>query len=335
MRVDQFRKLLSVEAEKDLEEMAKKAHGITLRNFGKTVQLYTPLYLSNYCENLCVYCGFNKGSSVKRRKLSAEELEKEAEFIASRGLRHILVLTGESRKESPVSYIKDCVRVLKRYFSSISIEIYPLAEEEYRGLIEEGVDGLTIYQETYDEETYKRVHPEGPKKDYRYRLEAPERALKAGMRTVNIGVLLGLSEWREEALRMGLHAKYLQDKFTDAEISISVPRIRPQVEDFKSPFRVTDKNITQIILALRIFLPRVGITLSTREDPKLRENLLPLGVTRMSAGSTTAVGGHTIDSDAGNGSVQFEISDKRDVEEVKRMLLEKGYQPVLKDWMLV
>ena len=334
MKINQFKDLLSPEAEKNLEEMAQKAHEITLQNFGKTIQLYTPMYISNYCENECVYCGFNKSSRTERKKLTPEEVEKEAACIASSGLRHVLILTGESREESPVSYIKSCVQILKKYFTSISIEIYPLTEDEYRELITEGVDGLTVYQETYDKEAYDKVHLSGPKKDYKFRLDAPERALKAGMRTVNIGVLLGLSDWREEAFSMGLHARHLQDKFTDAEISISVPRIRPQVEGYRPPLEVTDKNIVQIILALRIFLPRVGITLSTRENPDLRENLLPLGVTRMSAGSTTAVGGHTINYTK-NKPVQFEISDGRNVDQIKEMLLEKGYQPVLKDWVLI
>ncbi|MFQ5951955.1 MAG: 2-iminoacetate synthase ThiH, partial [Candidatus Omnitrophota bacterium] len=282
-----------------------------------------------------VYCGFNKDNETERKKLSLEEVEKEAVFIASSGLRHILVLTGESREESPVSYIKDCVSLLKKYFSSISIEIYPLHEGEYRELVEEGVDGLTIYQETYNKEIYEKVHPAGPKKDYRFRLDAPERALRAGMRTANIGVLLGLDDWRKDVFYMGLHAKNLQDKFTDAEISISVPRVRPQTGDYRPPYNVTDKNIVQIILALRIFLPRVGITLSTRESSQLRENLIPLGVTKMSAGSTTAVGGHTIKYDKEGRPVQFEISDKRDVDQIKKMLVTRGYQPVLKDWMVL
>ncbi|MGB3082537.1 MAG: 2-iminoacetate synthase ThiH, partial [Candidatus Omnitrophota bacterium] len=240
-----------------------------------------------------------------------------------------------SRDVSGVSYIKECVRILKKYFSSIAIEIYPLTEDEYRELVKEGVDGLTLYQETYDEEMYKKVHPAGPKKDYRFRMDAPERALKAGMRTVNIGALLGLSDWRKDSFLTGLHAKYLQDKFTDAEISVSIPRVRPHTGNFKPVCKVSDRNIVQIILAMRVFLPRVGITLSTRESSALRENLVSLGVTKMSAGSTTAVGGHTITYNEKKGPVQFEISDERGVDEIKKMLLKRGYQPVLKDWMHV
>lgn len=327
--------LLSSEAEDRLEEMASKAHEITLRYFGRTIQLYTPIYLSNYCDNECLYCGFNTNNAVQRKKLTPEEVEKEARFISATGLKHILILTGESRKYSPVSYIKDCVRVLKKYFSSISIEVYPLTESEYRELVSEGVDGLTIYQEAYDEDVYKIMHPSGPKKDYWFRLEAPERGARAGMRNVNIGTLLGLGDWRKETFLMGLHAKNLQDKFPDVEIGASIPRIRPQVRGFKAKTDVSDKNVAQIVIALRIFLPRLGIAVSTRENPYFRENLLPLGITRMSAGSTTKVGGHTVEYDESRDAAQFEISDTRNVDEIKAMLERRRYQPVLKDWMMI
>jgi 2-iminoacetate synthase len=331
---EEFLRLLSRAASVYLEEMARKAYGITRRYFGKTVQLYTPMYVSNYCDNQCVYCGFNAENDIPRRKLSLEEVEKEAKHIASTGLKHVLLLTGGSREKSPVSYIKDCVGILNKYFSSISIEVYALTEEEYRELIAAGVDGLTIYQEVYDEKIYGQMHPAGPKSDYLFRLEAPERAASAGMRVVNIGVLLGLAPWRKEVFMMGLHAKYLQDMFPAAEIGVSLPRLRPHSGKFEPACKVSDAEMAQMIIALRLFLPRLGITISTREAPALRENLIPLGVTRMSAGSTTAVGGHTLPHE-GIESVQFEIDDKRDVEEVKRMLRTKGYQPVLKDWMAV
>lgn len=328
-----FLALLSPAAEDYLEIMARKAQHLTLRNFGKTIQLYTPMYLSNYCENECAYCGFNAANNVTRRKLSLEEVEKEAAFIASSGLEHILVLTGESREQSPIHYIQDCVRVLKKYFSSISLEIYALAENEYGEMVREGVDGLTLYQETYDENVYEAVHKAGPKKDYRFRLDAPERAARSGMRTVNIGALLGLGDWRKEIFLMGLHAKYLQDRFPDVEIGASIPRLRPHIGDFKNRSLVSDQDIVQIVTALRIFMPRLGITLSTRENPRFRENLFPLGITRMSAGSTTRVGGHVLECAEDLNLPQFEISDTRDVAETKAMLTAKGYQPVLKDWM--
>lgn len=325
--------LLSPSAEDYLEDMAQKAHSLTLRHFGKAIQLYTPMYLSNYCENQCAYCGFNSKNDVPRKKLNLEEVEKEAAFISSTGLRHILILTGESREKSPIGYIKDCVKILKKYFTSISMEIYGLTESEYAQMMSEGVDGLTLYQETYDEGIYKKVHGHGPKKDYLFRLDAPERAAKSGIRNVNIGVLLGLDDWRKDVFFMGLHAKYLQDKFYDVEIGSSIPRLRPHAGNFKILSEASDKNMAQIIMALRIFLPRAGISLSTRESPELRENLLALGITRMSAGSSTRVGGHTIESHEGFNLPQFEISDTRNVEEIKAMLAAKGYQPVLKDWI--
>ncbi len=332
-----FTNLISPLAGEHLEELAQKAHALTLKYFGKTIQLYTPIYLSNYCSNECLYCGFNLHNRITRKKLTLEELENEARFIYDTGLRHILILTGESKQESPLSYIKDCVGVLKKYFTSISVEIYALAVQEYAELVESGVDGLTIYQETYDEGIYDKVHLSGPKKDFRFRLDAPERAAICGMRSINIGALLGLNDWRQEVFYLGLHASYLQDKFSDIELSVSLPRLRPQTGNFTPEFEVSDENLVQAILALRLFLPRLGITISTRESSFLRDNLVSLGVTRMSAGSTTCVGGHTLDQPSrdSDSSSQFEISDKRTVPEMQAMLKEKGYQAVLKDWMQV
>ncbi len=331
--VEQFYTLLSPIAEKYLEEMAQLAHNLTVQNFGKTIQLYTPIYISNYCVNNCIYCGFNINSKIRRKQLTLKEVDKEANFISSTGLRHILILTGESRKENSLFYIKDCIKILKKYFTSISIEIYALKGSEYEELIKDGVDGLTIYQEVYDEVIYDKVHLAGPKKDYLYRLEAPERALAKGMRCVNIGTLLGLNDWRKEAFMLGIHAKFLQDNFSDAEISVSIPRIRKTAGGFKPVYNVTDTNVAQIIMAFRIFLPRLGITLSTRESPEFRENLIPLGITRISAGSTTVVGGHTISEVGSAFSEQFKILDERSVSDVKVMLEQKGYQSILKDWV--
>ena len=327
--------LLSPAAGAHLEQMAQKAHALSLRNFGKTIQLYTPLYLSNFCSNQCAYCGFNASNNLVRRTLSLEEVETECRFIASTGIEHILVLTGDSREQCPPSYLRDCLNVIKRHFSSIAIEIYALTREEYTDSIREGVDGLTIYQETYDEAVYDTVHGPGPKKDYRFRLDTPERAAEAGMRSINLGVLLGLSDWRTDVFFLGLHAQYLQEKFPDVEISASIPRLRPHAGNFKIQDDVRDQDIVQIITALRIFQPRLGLTLSTRENAELRENLLPLGITRMSAGSTTKVGGHTLEGVEDLNEPQFEISDPRNVEEIKKMLASRGYQPVLKDWMQI
>ena len=333
--MNHFKALLSQEAENYLEEMAVRSHKTTLRNFGRAIQLYTPLYISNHCENRCAYCGFNAANKIDRRKLSLGEVEEEARAIASTGLKHLLVLTGESMEKSPLSYIKECVKILKKYFTSISVEIYALTESEYIELVAEGVDGLTIYQEAYDEKVYKEMHPAGPKSDYRFRLEAPERGARSGMRNVSVGTLLGIDDWRRETFWLGLHAKYLQDEFPGVEIGASLPRLRPHAGSFTAPYKVGDKAIVQIITALRIFLPRLGISISTREEAGFRENLIALGITRMSAGSSTYVGGHMAEPYHAGDLPQFEISDKRSVAEMMAVLERKGYQPVLKDWLSI
>lgn len=324
--------LLSPKANSYLEPMALKAKQLTHQHFGKVIFLYTPLYLANYCVNQCIYCGFNITNSIIRKKLSIQEVEQEAKAISATGLRHILILTGESRQHTPVSYIRECVEVLKRYFRSITIEIYPLEADEYAELILAGVDGLTIYQEVYNEDIYGQLHLKGPKRDYKYRLDAPERACKASMRSVNIGALLGLDDWRREAFFTGLHAAYLQDKYLDTEISMSLPRMRPHVGEFQPRYDVSDRNLVQAMLALRLFMPRAGITISTRERAELRDNLIGLGVTKMSAGTSTEVGGHT---QADTSEAQFNISDSRSVEEMRRLIYSKGYQPVFKDWQAI
>ena len=325
----EFLGLLSPAATGLLENMAQAAHKLTIKHFGRTILLYTPLYLSNYCVNQCVYCGFNMANDIPRRKLTLHEVELEAQAISGTGLQHLLILTGESRQHSPVSYIADCVSVLRKYFSSISIEVYPLSIEEYAELISAGIDGITIYQEVYEQQIYERVHPAGPKRDYSFRLAAPERAGAAGIRTINIGALLGLNDWRHEVFFTGIHAAYLRNKFPDIEIGVSFPRMRPQFGNFEPEYRVSDSDLVQSIAALRLFLPRVGITISTRENAFLRDNLLKLGVTKMSAGSSTAIGGHT---DAIDSVGQFEISDRRTVKEMREIISKAGYKPILKDW---
>jgi 2-iminoacetate synthase len=331
-REEELRVLLSPCAEDQLEKMARRAHDLTVQHFGRTMLLFTPMYLSNYCVNQCAYCGFNIKNDIPRKKLTIDETEKEARYLASKGFKHILILTGESRGHSPVGFISERVDILKEYFSSVSIEVYPLEEKEYSILISDGVDGVVLFQETYNEKVYDLVHIAGPKKNYRFRLDAPERAAKAGMRTVNIGALLGLNDWRADAFLVGMHAKYLQDKYPDCEISISVPRIREHAGTFDSVLPVSDRNLVQMIVALRIFLPRVGFTLSTRENTTLRDHLIPLGITKMSAESDTSVGGHTLGGSDHSGG-QFEISDKRSLEEIKAELLRNGYQPIMKDWV--
>ncbi|AJA49401.1 2-iminoacetate synthase [Clostridium pasteurianum DSM 525 = ATCC 6013] len=331
---EDFMCLLSPAAEDYIEVMAQKAHKIAINNFGRSVTLYTPIYIANYCVNKCAYCGYNVENDVHRKKLTMEEIEKEAQAIYASGLRHIILLTGESRFHSPVSYIKDAVKLLKKYFSSICIEIYPLEENEYRELIEAGVDSLTIYQETYNMKKYDEIHLAGPKKNYRYRVETPERAARAGVRGMGVGALYGLDSWRKEAYFSGLHARYIQDMFPYMEISMSVPRIRPHAGSFTDIKDVTDKNLVQIMLAFKIFLKRSGINVTTRESAELRDNLIPLGVTKISAGVSTEVGGHSCKTED-QGEKQFEISDKRSVGEIREMLKSNGYCPVMKDWEYV
>ncbi|WP_353893919.1 2-iminoacetate synthase ThiH [Proteinivorax hydrogeniformans] len=328
--INDYLALLSPAASECLEEMAQRANRLSIQHFGKTVLLYTPMYLSNYCVNKCLYCSFNAEHNIKRKKLDECEIEKEAISISKTGIKHILLLTGESRQATPVSYILSAVKILKKYFQSISIEIYPLTGEEYRQMVDAGVDGLTIYQEVYDEDIYKKVHVKGPKKDYHFRLKAPERACEQKIRTVNIGALLGLSNWRQEAFITGLHASYLQGAYPDVEVSISLPRIRPHVGRFDDIYPVGDRELVQILLAFKNFIPFGGVTISTREEQAFRDKLVPLGVTKMSAGVMTSVGGHSTKNEE---TSQFEIGDTRSVEEMKKAIFDIGYQPIFKDWL--
>ncbi|GAB6154084.1 2-iminoacetate synthase ThiH [Desulfosporosinus burensis] len=324
--------LLSPAAQAYLEPIAKKAQALTIRHFGRTIGLFTPLYLANFCSNSCLYCSFHAGNEIVRCKLTVDQAIKEGEAISSTGLQHLLLLTGESRSQSGPAYIEQCVRALRPKFASLGIEVYPLSTEEYRRLYEAGVDSVTLFQETYQESTYALVHPAGPKRDYHYRLEAPERACSAGISSINIGALLGLSDWRRDAFYSALHADYLQRNYPGVEVAISVPRLRPYAGSFNSSADpVTDAALVQIILAYRLFLPRASLTLSTRESPQMRENLLPLGITRMSAGALTSVGGYSGTDNVG--SAQFEIADERSVPEVVQMIRAKGYLPAFCDWV--
>lgn len=324
-----FLSLLSRNALGYLEPLAQRAQECTLANFGRVISLYTPLYISNYCDNDCLYCGFKHSNTIQRKKLSVNEVEHEAQEIAKSGIRQVLLLTGESKEVSPVSYIKECIQAVSRYFTAVNIEIYPLIEEEYALLIAAGADGLTIYQETYDKDLYGMLHIRGPKSDYRFRLDAPQRAAEARMRQVNIGALLGLGEFQKEVFFAGLHACWLQNNYPEIELGISLPRMQPQAGGFVCAHPLTDQELVQSLIALRLFLPRAGIAISTRENSTLRKNLIGLGVTRMSAGSRTQVGGYAL---AATKEGQFEIADKSSVEEIKEMIVRKGYQPVCKDW---
>jgi 2-iminoacetate synthase len=324
-----FLALLSPQAVPHLETMARRSRNLTLANFGKVILLYSPLYLANICDNECVYCGFRHSNRITRRKLTLEEVEGEAQAIAATGIRHVLMLTGESRTATPVSYIADCVKLVQKHFASAALEIYPLSIQEYGTLVAAGADGLTLYQETYNEPLYGELHPKGPKNDYRWRLEAPGRACAAGMRGVGVGALLGLDEFRHDGFLAGLQAAWLQRTWPEVEVSVSLPRVQPQVGDFGPRFEVTDHNFVQLLLALRLFLPRAGISISTREQAAFRKNLIGLGPTRMSAGSRTEVGGYSLGAKSDG---QFEIADTSSVQEIEAMIESCGYQPVFKDW---
>jgi 2-iminoacetate synthase len=321
--------LLSGPALDYLEPMAQKAAAITRRHFGNVISLFTPLYISNYCTNRCAYCSFAREHSINRKQLTFDEVEKEADAISRSGIRHILVLTGEAPGMATFDYVKECLGIIARHFSAIGIEVYPLAEEEYGELIISGyVDSLTLYQETYNEKLYQKYHQGGPKADYFYRLETIERACRQRIRAVTIGALLGLDDFRREAFAIALHALYLQKNFPDVEISLSFPRICPLVENFTPKISITDRQLVQLVTAFRIMFPTLGITITTRESARFRNNIIPLGITKVSAGVSTAVGGHIGEPS----TTQFEIADHRSVSEMQRDLLAIGFQPVMHDW---
>ena len=327
-----FLTLLSPKAADHIEAMAQKARRLTIQHFGRIIQLYMPLYISNFCNSECVYCGFNRRHPIIRRKLTLKEIDIEAQKIAQTGMRHVLVLTGEAPKQTPMSYLIAAVELLKSYFASISIEMFPMDTSDYVQLQKAGVDGMTIYQEVYDRDIYQQVHLAGRKMDYQYRLETADRGAQAGFRWVNIGALLGLAEPRKETFFTGLHAHYLTNRYLETEVSISLPRINPAEGDFKPNFLVDDRTFVQFLTAFRLFLPRAGIPISTREHALLRDRLMHLGVTRLSAGSRTDVGGYADQKHAS--CKQFEISDERNVPQMVAAIKAAGLQPVFKDWEL-
>ncbi|WP_022851094.1 2-iminoacetate synthase ThiH [Limisalsivibrio acetivorans] len=323
-----FAALLSPAAEKYIEQAAGEASRITLQRFGKTIKLYAPIYLSNICTNSCTYCGFNRHNEIPRITLTDEEIHREAKIISDAGIQHMLLVTGESPAQIGVDYLINAVKIARNYFSSVSVEVFPMSTAEYAELYKNGVDGLTIYQETYSRERYAEVHPAGRKRDYDWRLETPERGAEAGLRTVGIGALMGLDDFRTEEFFVGLHARYLMRKYWKTHVTVSFPRIRKAAGNFVPYQIVSDINLVQSMLALRLFLNDVGLVISTREPADMRDNLLPLGVTQMSAGSKTEPGGYSEENDG----KQFEVEDSRTVAEFCDMLRSKGYDPVLKDW---
>lgn len=336
-----FLVLLSPAAQEYLEPMARRARDETIRHFGKTVQLFTPLYLANFCTNRCVYCGFNTNRSIPRQMLTLEEVEKEAQAIAASGLRKILALTGDAPARTGAKYLAACVEILAKHFSSVGIEVPSMTVEEYALVAGAGADSMTMFQETYNEVLYEKLHPAGPKRDFGFRLDAPQRAVMGGMRSVNLGALLGLDDWRRDMFHTGLHAAFLQERHPEQEVSVSLPRMRPcgekpttRAEREFTPLGVPDEAFVQCLLAFRCFMPQAGITLSTREPAWLRDKLIPLGVTRISAGVCTAVGGHIEETRSDSSEPQFDISDPRSVDEMVAVLESMGYQPVFTDWLL-
>ena len=321
--------LLSPAAEPFLEEMAQRAHRLTEQRFGRVINLFAPVYVSNECINSCVYCGFNRANPLSRLTLTPRQVAVEGRHLHDAGFRHVLLVSGENPHVVTLEYLTWVVDLLRPLFSSISIEIYPLETEEYEELIDHGVDGLVLYQETYDEVRYPEFHPRGRKKDVRRRLETPERGGKAGFRRLGIGALLGLGDWRVEGFFLGLHARYLLKTFWKSHVTVSFPRLKPAAGSFSPPHPVGDAQFVQLLVALRLFLPDAGFTLSTREPPHLRDHLIPLGVTSMSAGSSTEPGGYTHACDAG---AQFEVADERSPAEIAELIRRKGYEPVWKDW---
>ena len=328
----EFAALLSPAAAPFLEEMARLAREEKRRWFGDNVYLFTPLYISNYCENYCVYCGFNCHNKIRRAKLDMEEIERELRAIAETGLEEILILTGESRKASGVEYIGDACELASRYFKTVGIEVYPMNSDEYAYLHKRGVDYVTVFQETYDSDRYEELHLSGHKRVFPYRFEAQERALMGGMRGVAFAALLGLSDFRRDAFAVGMHAYLLQRKYPRAEISFSCPRLRPIVggEGIQPADKVGEHELLQILCAYRLFMPYAGITVSTRERAGFRDNVMDIAATKISAGVSTGIGGHTGEE---KGDDQFEIADNRTVDEVTAAARERGLSAVTNDYI--
>ena len=339
--IEDFKALLSPAAEPFLEQMAERARLETSKHFGNTVYLFTPLYIANYCENYCVYCGFNCYNHIKRMKLSMEQIEKEMKVIADSGMEEILILTGESRGQSNVEYIGEACKLARKYFRMVGLEIYPVNTDEYRFLHECGADYVTVFQETYDADKYEKLHLLGHKRVWPYRFDAQERALRGGMRGVAFSALLGLSDFRKDALASALHVYYLQRKYPHAEMSLSCPRLRPIINNDKiNPLDVHEKQLCQVLCAYRIFLPYVGITVSSRESAEFRNGIVKIAATKVSAGVSTGIGDHESkysgkETDGVQGDEQFEIDDNRSLNKMYKDIADEGLQPVLNDYLYV
>lgn len=332
---EDFGALLSPAALPFLEEMAERAQQETRKHFGNSIYMFTPLYIANYCENYCIYCGFNCHNKIKRAKLTPEEIRKEMEAIARTGLQEILILTGESRAKSDVKYIGEACKIAREYFRVIGLEVYPMNSDEYAYLHECGADYVTVFQETYDSDKYETLHLAGHKRIFPYRVNAQERALMGGMRGVGFAALLGLTDFRKDAFATGIHAWLIQRKYPQAEIAFSCPRLRPIINNDKiNPMDVHERQLLQVVSAYRIFMPYASITISTRECARVRDNLVQIAATKISAGVSTGVGSH-VEEMEDKGDEQFEISDGRSVVEVYQALEANGLQPVMADYVYV
>lgn len=327
--IDDFLVLISPAASSELETMAQIAQRLTQKRFGKTIQLFAPLYLSNECQNICTYCGFSMDNKIKRKTLSNMELMLETSVLKERGVDHILLVSGEANKTVGVDYFLNAIRLLRPHFSNISIEVQPLELEEYRALHKAGVHSVLVYQETYHQEVYKQYHPKGKKSNFDFRLETPERIGTAGMHKVGLGVLLGLEDWRVDSFFAALHIDYLQKAYWQTKYAVSFPRLRPAEGIIEPNFIMEDRDLLQLICAYRIWNEDLEISISTRESAKFRNHVISLGATSMSAASKTNPGGYAVDKQS---LEQFEISDERSMEEIITIIKQAGYDPVMKDW---
>ncbi len=329
VNLEDFKALISPAARPHLELLAQKSRSITQKRFGKTIMMYIPMYLSNECQNICTYCGFSMENKVPRITLTNQQIHAEAKAIKAKGFDHILLLTGEANKTVGVEYIKNAIRLVRPYFSNISIEVQPLKEDEYSSLLDEGLHTVLVYQETYRKETYKIHHPKGRKSNYEWRLETPERLGRAGAFKIGLGVLLGLEDWRTDSFMTAFHLDYLQKHFWKSKYSISFPRLRP-CEGYEHSNKIMDdRDLVQLICAYRIFNPDLELSLSTRESPSFRDHAIQLGITSISAESKTEPGGYASET---NALEQFEIDDHRSTEAIAGMIRNQGYEPVWKDW---
>lgn len=327
--LDDFMALISPAATVYLEQMAQECHELTKKRFGKTIQMYAPLYLSNECQNICTYCGFSLDNKIKRKTLSYAEIKLEVKALKKAGFDHVLLVTGEANYTVNINYFLKAIDQIKEQFSTISVEVQPLSTEEYQKLHEAGVYSVLVYQETYHQEVYKKYHTKGKKSNFDFRLETPDRIGKAGIHKIGLGVLLGLEDWRTDSFFNALHLDYLQKNYWQSKYSVSFPRLRPAEGIIEPNFIMDDKDLTQLICAYRLWNEDLEISISTRENENFRNNIIPIGITSMSAGSKTNPGGYVVDPQS---LEQFEISDERSSQEIAKIISDKGYEPVWKDW---